>query len=214
MDTQLAQQKHFPVGFTAASLRPELARIVAEAYLASGDWEQAKQLVLTQNLLQSRSPASAVRMERELRQRLQTLTPAQLELLAHAPADDRRAMAWLAALKYIPLIYALAADVLRSKIEQLDPVLRPSDYEAFFEGQIARQSELARLAPSTRNKIQQVIVLMLREAGIVSGLNQDKGLNLSRPMVTPDAWATIVDDHPCWLAGFLVPDDEIKSLTR
>ena len=27
--------------FTAASLRPELARIVAEHYLAAGDWEIA-----------------------------------------------------------------------------------------------------------------------------------------------------------------------------
>ena len=214
MDTQLAQQRHFPVGFTAASLRPELARIVAEAYLASGDWEQAKQLVLTQNLLQARSPASGVRMERELRQRLQTLTPAQLALLAHAPADDRRAMAWLAVLKYIPLVYALAADLLRGKLEHLDPVLRPSDYEAFFETQVAGQPALAELTPSTRNKIQQVIVRMLREVGIVSGLKTDKGLNFSRPVVAPDAWAAIVADHPCWLAGFLVPDDEIKSLTR
>ena len=29
--------------FTAASLRPELARVVAETYLATGDWQATKE---------------------------------------------------------------------------------------------------------------------------------------------------------------------------
>ena len=69
----------YNLGFTAASLRPELARIIAEAYLAGGgDWEVAKTRVLSSNALQSRSASSAVRMERELRQRLATLTLRQI----------------------------------------------------------------------------------------------------------------------------------------
>lgn len=58
-----------------ASLRPELARIVAEHYLAAdGDWDAAKNLILSSNALQCRTTRSALRMERELRQRVNTLT--------------------------------------------------------------------------------------------------------------------------------------------
>ena len=61
----------FNISFTAASLRPELARIVAEHYLAAGDWDLAKQRILSSNALQCRSAGSAVRLEREFRQRLE-----------------------------------------------------------------------------------------------------------------------------------------------
>ncbi len=70
-------RQRYNLGFTAASLRLELARIVAEAYAATGDWEAAREHVLTHNALQARSASSAIRMERELHQRLRTLTDEQ-----------------------------------------------------------------------------------------------------------------------------------------
>ena len=82
----------YNLGFTAASLRLELARIVAEARAATGDWEAAREHVLTHNALQARSASSAIRMERELRQRLRTLTDEQLRLLISAPTDSAMAM--------------------------------------------------------------------------------------------------------------------------
>jgi uncharacterized protein HemY len=61
-----AGETKYNLGFTAASLRPELARIVAECYLAVGNWDLAKDTILSSNKLQSRSAGSLVRMEREL----------------------------------------------------------------------------------------------------------------------------------------------------
>ncbi len=103
----------YNLGFTAASLRPELARIIAEHYLAACDWSEAKRRVLAANALQCRSAASAIRLERELRQRLQTLNHEQIELLAHGTAEDRAAIAWLAACKHTPFVFDFATEVLR-----------------------------------------------------------------------------------------------------
>ena len=89
----MAQPNPYPVSFTAASLRPELARIVAQAYLDCGDWKQAKALVREGNLLQARSTASGNRMDQEMRLRMQKLTHRQLEILAEAPSDARQAIA-------------------------------------------------------------------------------------------------------------------------
>jgi len=128
-------EKKYNLSFTAASLRPELARIVAEHYLKTGDWVASEQWVLSTNALQCRSAASAIRLERELRKRLKTLNGAEIRILAQATEGDRIAIAWLAALKQNAILFDFAAEVLREKLAVHDSVLRPSDYESFVNHQ-------------------------------------------------------------------------------
>jgi hypothetical protein len=200
----------YNLGFTAASLRPELARIVAEHYLETGDWAAAKERILSTNALQCRSASSAVRMEGELRQRLGTLTQDQVVLLANSTADDRAAMAWLAALKHIKFVFEFATEVLREKLAAHDQVLRHSDYETYLENKEASHPELARMTASSKNKIRQVLMRMLAEAGL---LERGAALGeIKRPVLSPAALQAITSDSPRWLAGFLVPDAEIGDL--
>jgi hypothetical protein len=199
----------YNLSFTAASLRPELARIVAEHYLEAGDWDVARQTVLSTNALQTRSPASAVRLEREFRQRVMALSEAQLTFLVDAPAEDRAAMAWLAAVKQSAFLFEFASELLREKIAGHDPVLRPSDYEHFVEEKSVPHPELLRLTDSSSQKIRRVLLRMLAEAGLLS-----KGQALGaihRPLLSPAAHRAIADDDSLWLAAFLVPDSEIPG---
>ena len=201
----------YNLSFTAASLRPELARIIAETYLACADWDLTKQRVLEHNALQARTVSSGNRMEREIRQRVQKLTRPQIEILASAPADSRAAVAWLSALKSSAFVFDFAAEVVRAKLEALDPVLRPSDYETFYSGKCTAHPELVAIKPATQVKIKCVLLTMLREAGI---LNQSSTADtFCRPVVPHNVLATIIADDRRWLAGFLVPDNEI-SLVR
>jgi hypothetical protein len=202
-------QAPYNLGFTAASLRPELARILADAYLAAGDWEIAKERVLASNALQCRSFASAVRLERELRQRLERLTNEELKLMANSAGDGRNAVAWLAAVKHIQFAYEFASEMLRAKVEAHDPVLRRSDYESFLAAKAVVHPELRNLADSSRAKLKQVLLRMLTEAGL---LVPGPALGTITRGILPHAvYQAIVEDNPLWLAGFLVPDDEIRG---
>ncbi len=58
---QICDQTEYNLSFTAASLRPELARIVVECYLTAGSWDRAKEQILRSNALQCRSTSSAIR---------------------------------------------------------------------------------------------------------------------------------------------------------
>jgi hypothetical protein len=200
----------YNLGFTAASLRPELARIVAESYLLERDWSAAKARVLTSNQLQNRSRSSAVRQERELRQRLQKLSDNQLSLLARGGADDRASMAWLAALKHLPFVFDFAAGILREKLALRDPVLRPSDYETYVDRKAILHPELGRLTASSKSKIRQVLLRMLLEAGLLR--RGDLSQMIQRSVLSRAALETIAADDARWLAGFLVPDFEIREL--
>jgi hypothetical protein len=183
--------------------------VVAEAYLQTASWDAAKTQVLAANSLQARSPASAIRMERELRQRLMHLTADQLSLAAHGMTDERIAISWLAAMKASGFIFTFAADLLRSKIALLDPVLRASDYEAFSINQIAAHPEVGMLSPLTRTKIRTVLFSMVCEAGIATRAGPE--LRLQRPLIPPAARTAILADSQRWLSGFLVPDQELSA---
>ncbi len=193
--------------FMAVSLRPDLARIVAELFLAERDWNAVKRRVLATNALQCRTTSSAIRMERELRLRLATLTDKQLEILATSAADERAAISWLAAIKHIRFAYDFAADMLRDKLAVHEPVLRYSDYETFVETKAPFHPELARLRPSSKNKLRQILLKMLAEAGLVEPGSTVMAIH--RPFLSTTILDTIRSDNPRWLAGFLFPDNEL-----
>ena len=194
----------------SASLRPEVARIIAEIFIECGDWEQTRERVLSENSLQARSSSSNNRMEMEFRKRLQTLTAKQLDVLATAPSESSAAMTWLAVCKSSQFVFDFAADILRGKIENMDPVLRRSDYESFVEAQALIHAKVASLTPSTRVKLRGVVLKMLRETGILGKGRDD--VPIHRPLIPADVQDAIIADDPKWLAVFLVPDDEIIAL--
>jgi hypothetical protein len=206
----IPHQAPYNLGFTAASLRPDLARVVADVYLAVGDWEIAKEQVLASNALQCRSSRSAIRLERELRQRLERLTNEELRLMSSSTGDARNAIAWLAAIKHIEFAYEFASEVLRVKLEVHDPVLRRSDYEIFVAAKSLIHPELSDLTESSRAKLKQVLLRMLSEAGL---LIPGSALGTISRVILPNAvMEAIINDDPRWLAGFLVPDNEIGGI--
>jgi len=207
MSTELPQR--YQLNFTGATVRPELARIIAEYFLRHGDWGATIAAVRTENALQCRSANSADNMERELRQRIQTLTKSEITLLASATADDRTAVAWLAVLKRYAFVFEFVNEVLAPKHAALDPVLRPSDYESFVDRKALTHPELLALTPSSAAKIRQVLTKMLTEAGLLT-----KGAALGtirRPVLSPQVVRAIEADSPHWLAGFLVPEHEVYA---
>ena len=205
----MPQHQPYIFGFTAASLRPEMVGTIAEHFFSSGSWEQTKRSVLSANALQARSAASSIRMEREIRQRLQTLTEEQLALIHDSTTDVRTCLAWLAAVKHSGFLYDFTAEVLRAKLELRDTVLRRSDYERFIGEKAPHHPELHRLAASSASKIRRVLLLMLREVGLL-GPGSDLG-TIRHLAIPSDVEKAIRHDDPNWLAAFLVPDAGIAA---
>lgn len=195
------------LSFTAAGLRPDLAAVIAGVYLEEGDWGRTKTAVLERNALQARSASSGKRLESELRQRLQQLQAAQLELLAKGTSDDRSAMAWLAVLKRIPIAQELTRELLANKLSGLDPVLRRSDMAAFYEAREREHPELSALAPSSQQKVRSALLQMIRDAGLLAGKSGKGGTlgTVQRPLLSPQVQDLVVHDDPALLEGFLQP---------
>jgi len=90
------------LSFTAASLRPELACVIAQVHWQQADWRgrRRKTAVLTRNARSRPDPPAVLkRLESELRQRYRPSPPAQLVLLATGWAKTAQLWPWLASLK-------------------------------------------------------------------------------------------------------------------
>ena len=202
----------YRLSFTSVSLRPDLARIAADAYLACGTWAGARRQVLADNAFQSRTKTSLQRMEREIRTRLECLTKDQIVLLAEGTSEERAAMAWLAATKYAALVREFAADVLRSKLADFDSVLRPSDYDNFIATRLPSHPELGELTESSSRKVRNVLLLMLMEAGILQEESGER--RITRPVQTQRVIDSIVADDAQFLDGFLWSNEGIAAIRK
>jgi hypothetical protein len=203
-----ALPNRYRFGFLGVSLRPDLARVIAEIFLEEGSWEATRARVLATNALQCRSHLTLRRLEQELRRRLTTLTQAQLQLLATAAGPDRAAMAWLATLRQARFLFDFAAEVLRDKLASGDPVLRYSDYEDFLDTHIRTDS--GELRAATRTRVRQILLHMLSEAALIRGGR--KTVLVQRPPLGAAALDVIVADDARWLAGFLYTDEEVEAI--
>ena len=175
------------------------------------DWKQTRTFG-EHNALQTRSLQSGKRLETELRQRLQLLSPAQLSLLADGSSDDRLAMAWLSVLKRIQLFVELTGDLLLDKLNGGDPLLRRSDMSGFYMASEQLHPELKALSLSSQKKVHSTVLLMLREARLLEGKANRSGQlgTLQRPTLSPKAIALIGDD-PELRAGFLLKPKQRKA---
>ena len=202
----MSSASRYCLSFTAAGLRPELAAVIAGIHVQEGDWSRTRAAVLDRNALQTRSVSTGKRLESELRQRLQQLTPSQLALLANGSRDDRLAMAWLGVIKRIQITLELTREVLAAKLSSQDPVLRRSDMASFYDGCERLHPELGALSLSSQQKVRSALLKMLRDAGLLAG-KAGKGGSLGtvqRPSLSLQAQQLVLEDNPALLSGFLL----------
>lgn len=210
LPTPETTRARYSFGFIGATLRPDLARVVAEVFLEEGSWDAARARIIASNALQCRTRLTLRRMEQELRLRLATLTPAQLRLLVTGAGPDRAAIAWLSALKQSAFLFDFAVEVLREKLAGTDQMFRFSDYETFLDTHTLTHPELGELRDSTRVKLRQMLMHMLTEAALLHG--RGKAITVQRPLMSAAVLDAIVADDARWLAGFLYTDDEVEAL--
>jgi hypothetical protein len=173
----------YKLSFTAGGLLFAESLIVAEEYAHSQNWAATVESVRQQNLLQARTASAGHRVLREVCSRLRLLTKTQLELLRSGSRSDQRQLLWLAACKRYRLLYDFGSEVIRNKFLQMDLTLGRNEFDDFLEAKSIWHPEIEAVAASTRAKLRQVALRMLREADLLSADNVIQPLILSAEVV-------------------------------
>jgi hypothetical protein len=203
-----SKQSIYQISFTSGSLFYRDAIKLAEMHADLQNWDLVSQRVIRENTLQSRTSSSLDRLTRELVQRLQTLTPAQLQILIEGTRQEQNQILWLAVCKHYLFVREFAIQVIREKYLRLDWELTYVDFDSFFYAKAEWDQHLEKIKESTRKKLRQVLFLMLSEAEIISSIN------LIVPAIISPALARAIqtDDRALFMV-FPISDADIRNLS-
>jgi hypothetical protein len=158
----------YSMSFTTGSLFHQESVKVAALFLALQNWSAVREVVLAENLLQSRTINTLERVYREIAARLKTLCDRELELLVDGTMQEQGYILWLSVCRRYQFISDFATEILRERYINFKMMLQYEDFDAFFNEKAEWHDELDRVADATRIKCRQVIFKMLREAGLLT----------------------------------------------
>lgn len=194
------------MSFTTGGLFYNESLTVVELYLSLMDWKKVRGRMLSDNLLQTRTKSSAIRISREICLRLETLTHKQLQLLESGSAQEQRYLLWIAVCKRYAFIRQFMDEMVREKYIRMDLQISPADYDIFFQEKAEIHIEFDRLSASTRAKQRQVLFKSMREAEILSRNNM-----ILPGLPTRELVEALADDNPGLLAMLPISDMDIKE---
>lgn len=169
---------------SAGSLMLPESRRIARLLLTHPSNEQWFEALKVDNMLQKKTPATAKRQARLIRNRLDTLNAEGWMLIADGPQEAAIQLLFAAAIKHSRILADFFRDIYAGHLRRLEQHLSPAkDWEAFLADCVQRDPEFANFSASTKAKLLQVVVRVLAEARYV---DSTKTLRLTPPHLHPD----------------------------
>jgi len=169
---------------SAGSLMLPESRRIARLLLSHPTREQWFEALTLDNILQKKTPATARRQARLIRNRLDTLADEAWTLIADGTQEVATQMLFAAAIKHSRVLADFLRDVYAGHLRRLEPYLSPAkDWESFLAECVQRDPEFANLSATTQAKMLQVLLRVLAEGKYV---DSTKTLRLTPPHLHPD----------------------------
>lgn len=167
----------------AGSLLIPESRKVATLILQGADEADWKRFIAINNELQKRSPATARRQTRLLRNRLEALSPDHLRIIADGSNEAATQALLAAAIKHSRLLGDFMDTVIRQHLRQFETHLGPNDWARFLEVCAQHSPEVLHWAATTRRKLGQVVIRILAEAKCLSST---RSLRITPLVIVPE----------------------------
>ncbi|MFM7013019.1 MAG: DUF1819 family protein [Betaproteobacteria bacterium] len=166
---------------SAGSLMIPESRRIAKLLLVSPTVEQWDHAIEVENILQKK-PATARRQARLMRNRLETLDQDGWQLIAEGDTEVASQILLAASIRHSQLLSDFLRDVYMVDLQKLEKTLSHHQWDAFISECEHRDAAVDNWAPSTRDKLFQVVVRILAEAKY---LDSTRRLGLTPPMLHP-----------------------------
>lgn len=167
----------------AGSLLIPESREIAGLLLNEASEEAWYKAVIIDNILQKRSPASAKRQARLIRNRLSLMGPDHWTLVKDGNAEVTAQALLAASIKHSRLLGDFMADVCRQHWLAFNRTLSKQDWRDFLEACTLVDSAIGKWSATTTSKLRQVVFRILAEAGYMDGT---RTLNLQSVSIAPE----------------------------
>jgi hypothetical protein len=180
--TKYAPSKEFTGEIVAGSLLVTESRKIARLLLEGADKDAWYRAIIVENILQKRSPSSAIRETRLIRHRLELMTADLWKIVAGGSAEVTTQAVLAAAIKHSRLLSDFLDQVVKHHFRIFDFQLSAKAWSDFLEACEPLDSNISRWSESTRKKLGEVVFRILAEAKYV---DRTRSLKLT-PVVIVD----------------------------
>lgn len=170
-------QSRYNAEIVAGALLPNESRIIAKLILEGVSQDEFQQLLVVENNLQKRSPATALRKAALIKKRFKTVNEDLLSIIANGSRQAQMQALLVAAIKHNKLIGDYLLRVIKEKWRVFETKLKPADWENFLLECEQMEETVALWKETTRYKLGQVVKKCLVEAGYL-----ESAVN---PVITP-----------------------------
>lgn len=168
---------------SAGSLMVPESRRIARFMLTHPDNATWFETLKTENILQKKSPLTARRQARLIRNRLETLDEAAWQMVAEGEQELALQILLAASIKHSRLLGDFMREVVASHLRRFEERLITSDWDAFLADCIQRDPAVAAWSDTTKAKLLEVILRILAE---VRYLESTRSLRLTPPLLHPE----------------------------
>ncbi len=157
----------YSADLTAGSLKVAESRIVAGLLLRKVGPQEWKVAIERDNVLQARSVATAVRLARLLRQRLEGIDEELWRLVRDGSSGVATHACLAAAVKHSRLLGDFLDTVVREEYRTFTPALSERVWENYLAECRSRDVSMSRWSPSTVRRLRSSVFQMLAQAGYI-----------------------------------------------
>jgi hypothetical protein len=194
----------YDFSFTAASLRLSEMRSVAIQLAAALPFDFAAELG-------NGKESTGRRMFFEYSKRLNTLNPAELDILINADLSSQKQIAFISICRSYTFIRDFVLEVVREKYLLYDYQILERDYTIFYKNKLELHPELELITENTTKKIKQVTFKILEPADIIDNI---KSRNIQTQLLDNATLKVIATTGKEWLRVLLMSDTDIQNLTN
>lgn len=167
----------------AGSLLTMESRKIARLLLDNANPNAWHQAIVIDNILQKRSPATAKRQAKLIKNRLSLMEPELWDIIVRGSSDVTVQALLAAAIKHSPLLGDFMDTVIRRHWRTFIKKLDNKDWKDFIETCVQVDPGIEQWTASTRAKLKQVIFRILAESKYI---DNTKNLQLLPVLVIPE----------------------------
>lgn len=206
----LENDQKYNLSFVAGTAMVNETLAVAEAYLqCSKDWKATYEMVERENLMEKEKVSTIRRVFALVKQRLQTLTDDELELLVSGNPATRRLIVILGIAKAHTFIFDFLSEQVRERFYGLHEKISHADFNEFYNEKRYVHPELESITDKTLAKVRQCIFRMLQQTELIDSIQNGA---IQRPYLPANVEQAIVRDDSRLLAAYLYSNNEISNV--
>jgi Putative inner membrane protein (DUF1819) len=173
----------YKADITAGALKVPESRIISDLLLRSIDEEEWKQAILKENILQTRNQATALRITRLIRNRLELMDEELWSLVRDGGSIISTHSCLAAAIKQSALLGDFLDLVVREQYRIFSPSLSNQLWTDYLASCRGRDPGMPEWNESTQNRLRSSVFQILAQAGFIENT---KSRRLQPVQITPE----------------------------